>query len=49
MMSRGIANAFKKKFGEFEDRKNQQTDVGRLVSLIQGVRYLYYLVIKERN
>ena len=46
-MGRGIALAFRKKFGRINELKSQHPTVGGLCILEEETRYIYYLVTKR--
>jgi O-acetyl-ADP-ribose deacetylase (regulator of RNase III) len=47
-MGKGIALEFKKRFGQVDKLKQQNGAVGDVVYLSTGMRYIFYLITKER-
>ncbi|KAK3598478.1 hypothetical protein CHS0354_039566 [Potamilus streckersoni] len=47
-MGKGIAVAFKEKFGKVDYLKSQGKKVGEVAYLIKDGRYIYYLITKEK-
>lgn len=47
-MGKGIATAFKSKFGQVDELKAQNIGIGDVAILKVNSRYAYYLVTKER-
>ena len=47
-MGKGIAKAFKNKFGRVDELKAQWKQVGECAVLMDGPRFVYYLVTKEK-
>ena len=48
-MGKGIATAFKAKFGGAAELKKQQKKIGQVATLRRDERYVYYLVSRRRS